>query len=61
MWHNLLIAVALMLVVEGVLPFLSPERVRKLMLQVAQSDDRVLRTLGLLSMVLGVVLLYSLH
>lgn len=61
MWHNLLVAVALMLVVEGVLPFLSPERVRKLMLQVAQADDRVLRTLGLLSMVLGVVLLYSLH
>jgi uncharacterized protein YjeT (DUF2065 family) len=61
MWHDLLIAVALMMVVEGVLPFLSPHNLRKFMIQVAQTDDRTLRTIGLVSMVLGVLLLYSLH
>lgn len=61
MWHDLLVAIALMMVVEGILPFLSPQQLRKFLLQVAQNDDRTLRTVGLVSMVLGVLLLYALH
>lgn len=61
MWHDLLVAIALLLVVEGVLPFLSPRAVRQLLLQMADMDDRVLRLTGLGSMILGVILLYVLR
>lgn len=58
MWHDFLVAVALLLVIEGVLPFISPESMRRVVLMVAQMDDRTLRFTGLTSMVLGVMLLY---
>lgn len=58
MWHDILVAVALLLVIEGLLPFISPESMRRVMLMVAQMDDRTLRFTGLTSMVLGVMLLY---
>ena len=61
MWHDLLVAIALLLVIEGVLPFLSPRSVRHLLLQMAEMDDRVLRLTGLASMILGVILLYILR
>ena len=61
MWHELLIAVALVMVIEGVLPFLSPRTVRQLLLQMADMNDRALRLAGLASMILGVVLLYVLR
>jgi uncharacterized protein YjeT (DUF2065 family) len=57
MWHDLLVGFALMLVIEGILPFLNPAKMRQIMLMVCNMDDRVLRFLGLTSMVLGVVLL----
>ncbi|HQU14735.1 MAG: hypothetical protein B7Z66_04120 [Chromatiales bacterium 21-64-14] len=58
MWHDLLTAFALMLVIEGILPFINPEALRRTLLQVAQLDARVLRIGALVSMVSGVVLLY---
>lgn len=61
MWHELLIGLALMLVIEGVVPFLSPAVMRQALLTMAQMDDRSLRLSGLLSMVIGVVLLYLLR
>jgi len=57
-WQTLLVAVALMLVVEGIIPFLKPDAMRKVLTKMAQSDDRTLRISGLVSMVAGVVLLY---
>lgn len=50
-----------MLVIEGVVPFLSPAVMRQALLTMAQMDDRSLRLSGLLSMVIGVVLLYLLR
>lgn len=61
MWHDLLVAVALLLVIEGVLPFLSPRTVRQVLLQMADMDDRLLRLTGLASMISGVILLYVLR
>lgn len=58
MGSELLSAFALMLVLEGLLPFASPALMRRILLQVAQTDDRGLRISGLASMVVGVVLLY---
>jgi Uncharacterized protein conserved in bacteria len=58
MWHDLLAAVALVLIIEGILPFLSPEVSRRVSAQVTKLDDHVLRIGGLSSMIVGVVLLY---
>ncbi|MEW7979668.1 MAG: DUF2065 domain-containing protein [gamma proteobacterium symbiont of Phacoides pectinatus] len=58
MWHEFLIALALLMVIEGVMPFLSPGGMRNMMLNLAQMDDRSLRTGGLVSMIIGVVMLY---
>jgi hypothetical protein len=58
MWTDLWAALALMLVLEGILPFLSPESVRRLLAAMAQVDNRSMRISGLTSMLLGVGLLY---
>lgn len=58
MWHELLVAIALLLVIEGVMPFLNPEGVRRALLVVSQMNDQTLRFVGLTSMLLGVILLY---
>ncbi|BCO33212.1 hypothetical protein TspCOW1_33150 [Thiohalobacter sp. COW1] len=61
MWNELLIALALMLVIEGVLPFLSPDGFRRTLVSMIQLDDRGLRLAGLASMLIGLTLLYWVH
>ncbi len=61
MGHELLVAVALLLVLEGILPFLSPDQLRKMLIMVVQMDDRQLRFSGLTSMLIGVLLLYFIN
>ena len=58
MWHELLIALALVMVLEGIVPFLSPRTMRRMLLTAAEMDDRSLRIGGLIAMVLGVLTLY---
>ncbi len=58
MWHDLLIAVSLVLVIEGIWPFLNPEGMRRALLAMADQDNRALRIIGLISMIAGVVMLY---
>jgi hypothetical protein len=61
MWHALLLALSLMLVIEGLMPFLAPDLFRRLLLQVAAQDARQLRLSGLVSMLSGVGLLYLIN
>ncbi|MFI8480535.1 DUF2065 domain-containing protein [Pseudomonas sp. NPDC078700] len=61
MWQELGIAVCLVLVLEGILPFLYPRRWRGTVEQLIQLSDRGLRLMGLTSMLLGTALLYWLH
>jgi uncharacterized protein len=56
-WDALLGALALMLVFEGLLPFLSPQRWRRVFDQATKLSDGQLRFIGLTSMLLGVLLL----
>lgn len=58
MWHDFLAAIGLVLVLEGIFPFLNPRGVRELLLRMINADDRVLRLAGLSSMVLGLIVLY---
>jgi uncharacterized protein len=57
-WESLLTALALMLVLEGIIPFLYPNKWRRLVEVLATIRDGQLRTIGLISMLLGVALLY---
>ena len=54
---ELLTALSLVLIIEGIMPFVAPARWRELVVQVASMDDRVLRRMGLVSMGLGLLLL----
>ena len=56
-WTDLLAAIALLLVIEGMVPFLNPRSLRQMLETVSQLDDRTLRIVGLISMIIGVVLL----
>ncbi len=58
MLNDLLAALALMLVVEGILPFLNPGALRRALQSAGQMDERSLRIIGLVSMLCGVALLY---
>ncbi len=57
-WSDLLAAFALYMVLEGILPFLNPQALRRIMLSFANVADAHLRLWGLVSMSLGVALLY---
>ena len=59
--NDLLNALALLLVFEGILPFLSPDGMRSMMTRMAQMDDRSLRITGLVSMLAGLGLLLLVH
>jgi uncharacterized protein YjeT (DUF2065 family) len=58
MWNDLWAALALMLVIEGIVPFLSPDALRRMLASVAQMDDRSVRLAGLISMLFGLAVLY---
>ena len=55
---TLLMALALMLVIEGLLPFLAPKVWRETFLRLMQLSDGQIRFFGLTSMIAGLVLLY---
>jgi uncharacterized protein YjeT (DUF2065 family) len=55
------IGVALVFIFEGMLPFLSPRMWRRVMQQMLIQGDRSLRVFGLVSMLLGLGLLYLVH
>ncbi len=57
MWQDLAVAFSLVLIIEGILPFLSPERWRMLAYRMADLESRSVRMVGLASMLAGLVLL----
>ena len=57
-WQSVLQAIALVLVLEGVMPFLYPDKWRQLVQQLAMINNKTLRSIGFISMLLGVGLLY---
>jgi len=61
MWRDLGAALALMLVLEGILPFLNPTGLRRMIASVNELRDGQLRVAGLVSMAAGLALLYILR
>ncbi|MBA3904504.1 MAG: DUF2065 domain-containing protein [Rhodocyclaceae bacterium] len=60
MWSTLLMAFALMLVLEGLLPFLAPKVWRDTFRRITDLADGQIRFFGLSSMIVGLLLLYIL-
>lgn len=58
LWHTLAVAFALLFIIEGMVPFISPNRWRKLVETMAHQSDGSMRMVGLVSMLLGLGLLY---
>lgn len=57
-WDDLWAAIALMLIIEGVLPFLNPKGFSQMLQLVSQMEERSIRILGAFWMFLGLVVLY---
>jgi len=57
-WHDFLAAVALLLILEGLLPFISPESLKKMYQSILETPESSLRMIGLGSIVAGLILLY---
>jgi uncharacterized protein YjeT (DUF2065 family) len=57
-WNDLLAGLAILLVIEGLFPFLNPARARRSFEQLARLADGELRIAGLVSMVVGLALLF---
>ena len=61
MWQNFLVALSLVFVLEGIAPFVSPWQWRQALAMLVRMDDRKVRLMGLISMLLGTALLYIVH
>ena len=57
-WTEILTALALVLVIEGMLPFVRPGRYKQLVAQIVRLSDNQLRIFGLTAMIIGIVLLF---
>jgi uncharacterized protein len=58
LWSDLAAAFALYLVLEGIMPFLNPQGLRRALQAFASLDDSRLRLVGFSSMAAGAALLY---
>jgi uncharacterized protein YjeT (DUF2065 family) len=56
-WTELLKALGLVMVIEGLLPFAVPTQWRRMLLSMSQLSSRNVRVIGLLSLCCGVLLL----
>ena len=56
--NDLLAALGLFLVLEGIAPFLNPQGVKRAFAKLLQVQDRELRIAGLGSMLVGVIILF---
>ena len=57
-WTEILTACALLLVLEGILPFVGPSRYKQMVAQIVRLSVNQLRAAGLTAMIAGLVLLF---
>lgn len=56
-WHDLLRSLALVMVLEGLLPFAAPSHWRRTLFTIAQLENRSMRLMGLAGLVIGLLIL----
>ncbi len=59
MWPEVLTALGLLMVLEGLLPFLSPRRFRQALLNFAAVEDRHMRIIGLILLLGGMLIVHA--
>ncbi len=57
-WTEILTALALVFVIEGMLPFISPAKYRQMVSEITRLSDNHIRNIGLVIMVAGLLLLF---
>ncbi len=57
-WSDLLAALAIVCIIEGVMPFINPSGMRRLLTRMAAMEEREMRIVGLVSMLVGLAILY---
>lgn len=58
MWQDIFTAVALYLIIEGMIPFVNPRGFRRAATLIAQFGDNNLRIIGLVTMAAGLLTLF---
>jgi uncharacterized protein YjeT (DUF2065 family) len=58
MWTDILTALALVFIIEGIMPFLNPNGIRKIFMTASQLNNTSIRIIGLTSMLAGLIFLY---
>jgi len=57
-WSDFFAALAIVCIIEGVMPFLNPQGMKRLLSKLATLEERELRIGGLLSMAVGLTILF---
>jgi hypothetical protein len=60
-WHDLMTAFALLLIIEGLLPMIAPQLWQRAMQELSQRNPQLIRIGGIISMLAGAVLLQFLN
>lgn len=58
-WEALGVGFAFYLMIEGFMPFMNPQGLKRTLLEVFKLSDNALRVVGAISIILGVALLYA--
>jgi uncharacterized protein YjeT (DUF2065 family) len=57
-WTDLVAALAIVCIIEGIMPFLNPSATKRLLARMTSMEEREMRIVGLVSMLVGVAILY---
>jgi uncharacterized protein len=57
-WTDLFAALAIVCIIEGVMPFINPSAMKRLLARMASMEEREMRIAGLVSMLAGLAVLY---
>jgi uncharacterized protein YjeT (DUF2065 family) len=57
-WTDLLAALAIVCIIEGIMPFINPPAMKRLLARMAAMEEREMRIFGLASMLVGLAILY---
>ncbi len=57
-WQDLWAALALVLIIEGLIPFFSPNGYKSMVVQMAAMTEKNLRSVGFVLMLIGLVVLF---
>ena len=57
-WTDLFAALAILCIIDGVVPFINPSGMKRLLSRIASLEDREIRIAGFISMFIGLTILF---